>query len=471
MAEFIKDYSIVARMRQISAGQGAIFDYPAYIVVYLLHVLARDTGFPSEGCQDEQMYADLCSPLFFFMQALVKSSIVDGDLDLVNDAVLCLFSILRAIRKAEDAVDVQMTTKLHMLADIGIFFLNASKHGSISASQTPGQILLPSSLYGTSSAKNYANSKKSYFDECFLSRVLQKLKSSVPQVNVQKPAKNLKHGPKCQEDAPKSSFSTNFVSNLASSKLDDLSRKATTLVKTVRPDVPSGKRRKCALSSAVSGSVGLHECSTIDKQQNIASKHCEITWERKRLSSSGSVNLMTDSHVSTRKSKRAAALLENTTVGCKSLVQPCKCPRTNLKDTCGSKYSFLLSDEISLIKLYESFPSVTDLGSTFTVVASYATFDDLLILEGSNCLLGFTVYMSIGPGNHSYLSSLRKTTATTGGGTSKDGTSLNQENGGKENRRGKSSGTSESVVNTKRKAVSPAVPCSYFQASRSRGKG
>lgn len=60
MAEFIKDYSLVARVKQNSAVHGAIFDYPAYIVVYLIHVLAHDTGFPSEGCQDEQMYADVC---------------------------------------------------------------------------------------------------------------------------------------------------------------------------------------------------------------------------------------------------------------------------------------------------------------------------------------------------------------------------------------------------------------------------
>lgn len=51
----------------------------------------------------------LCSPLFSVMQALVNSSIVDGNLDLINDAVLYLYSILRAIRKTEDAVDVQMT--------------------------------------------------------------------------------------------------------------------------------------------------------------------------------------------------------------------------------------------------------------------------------------------------------------------------------------------------------------------------
>lgn len=60
MTEFIKDYSMVARMRQTSAVERAIFDYPAYILVFLIHVLAHDTGFPSEGCQDEQMYANLC---------------------------------------------------------------------------------------------------------------------------------------------------------------------------------------------------------------------------------------------------------------------------------------------------------------------------------------------------------------------------------------------------------------------------
>lgn len=52
----------------------------------------------------------LCSPLFFILQALVDISIVDGDLDIVNDAVLHVVSIFRAIRKVEDAVDAQMTT-------------------------------------------------------------------------------------------------------------------------------------------------------------------------------------------------------------------------------------------------------------------------------------------------------------------------------------------------------------------------
>jgi hypothetical protein len=35
-------------------------DYPAYIVVFLIHVLAHDAGFPPDGCQDEQVYAQFC---------------------------------------------------------------------------------------------------------------------------------------------------------------------------------------------------------------------------------------------------------------------------------------------------------------------------------------------------------------------------------------------------------------------------
>ena len=60
MAEFIKDYSLVAREQQTSAVQGAIIDYPAYIVVFLIHVLAQNSDFQLEGCQDEKLYADLC---------------------------------------------------------------------------------------------------------------------------------------------------------------------------------------------------------------------------------------------------------------------------------------------------------------------------------------------------------------------------------------------------------------------------
>ncbi|XP_027368350.1 sister chromatid cohesion protein PDS5 homolog A [Abrus precatorius] len=339
LAEFIKDYSIVAHTRQTSAVQGAIIDYPAYILVFLIHVLARNNDFAFEICQDEKKYADICSPLFFILRALIDDSIV-GDLNLVNDAVSHLFSIFRAIRKVEDAVDVQMTTKLHMLAEIGIFTLNALKGDGISVCQVPGQVLLPSSLYRANS-----KSPKSFFDENFLSRVFHTLQKSMPQGYTQKTAETLlKHGHKGHQDVPKYIYG---VLDLASSKPDNLPRREIENAKTVRPNIPSVKRRKC-VSQSGSGSIGLHECSTIEKQQKLPSKHCQKSIESNLFSSSDSViskGSLSESHVPTCKTKRTAACsLENAVTSSKHTVQPSKCPRTKLKDTCGSKRQDILAD-------------------------------------------------------------------------------------------------------------------------------
>ncbi|KAK7301359.1 hypothetical protein RJT34_12222 [Clitoria ternatea] len=352
MAEFIKDYSIIARKRKISGVEGAMIYHPAYILVFLIHVLAWNTDFPFEVCQDAKMYTDLCSPLFFVLQALVDVSMVDGDQDLVNDAYLHLYSIFRAITKAEDAVDVQMTSKLHVLAEIGIFTLNALNHGGISVLQTPGQVLLPSSLYRASLIKNGANSKcpKSHFDDHFLMGVFETLKKLIPPqpcTHKNQTAKTLpKHGHK---GLPNSKINVYGVLDLAPNKLDNLSSREIANAKIVRPNIPPGKRRKCVALSG-SGSVGLHECSTIEKQQKFASKHFEKTIER-NISSSDSVSCkdsLSASHVPTRKSKRTAAcLLENAMTSSKQTdtVQPFKCPRTKLRDTtCGSKKQDVLAD-------------------------------------------------------------------------------------------------------------------------------
>ncbi|KAH1215945.1 Sister chromatid cohesion protein PDS5 A-B [Glycine max] len=335
-----QDYSILARRRQTSAVQGVIIDYPAYILVFLIHVLARNNDFPFE--------------------ALVDISIVEGAQDIVNDAVLHVISIFRAIRKVEDAIDAQITPKLHMLAEIGIFILNEFNHGGISVLQTPGQILLPSSLYRVSLIKNDTSSKcpKSFFDEKFLSRVFHALKeSTVPHGYAQKPAKTLpKHGHKGQQDVKKSNVNIYGVLDSASSKPDDLSRREIANAKAVRPNIPSVKRGKCVPSSG-SGTVGLHECSMTEKQQKIASKHCEKTIERNMLSSSDSVRFkgsLTESHVPTRKSKRAAACSsENAVTSSKHTVEPSKCRRTKRKDTCGSKRHQLQKLSIQMHVLLE----------------------------------------------------------------------------------------------------------------------
>lgn len=44
--------------------------------------------------------------------------------------------------------------KLHMVAEIGVFTLNALNHGEISISQAPRQVLLPSLLYRVRLTKN-----------------------------------------------------------------------------------------------------------------------------------------------------------------------------------------------------------------------------------------------------------------------------------------------------------------------------
>nr|XP_025675796.1 uncharacterized protein LOC112776052 isoform X7 [Arachis hypogaea] len=182
IAEFIKDYGLVTRKQQSSAAHGAVA-HPTYMVVYLIHVLAQNSDFPLKGCRNEKLYADFCSPLFFVLQAFTNASIVDGDLDVVNDAVLHLFSIFRAIRKAEDAIDPQTNAKLHILAEFGMFALNAINHGAISVSQAPGQILLPSSFY-----KLQGNSKcsESFCEEGFLCSLFATLKRCTPQAFAQK---------------------------------------------------------------------------------------------------------------------------------------------------------------------------------------------------------------------------------------------------------------------------------------------
>ena len=140
----------------------------------------------------------------------------------------------------------------------------------------------------------------------------------------------------------------------ASSKLDALSRRATTDTKVQRPNSASGRRRKRAPSPTFSGSVGLRECSTIDKQQNLPSNHCESTLERNELSTCDSVSLkdsLAESHSPTHKLKRDATLTENAVTSRKCTVRPPKCPKTKLRDSCDSKVC-QKSTHLSAVKYY-----------------------------------------------------------------------------------------------------------------------
>ena len=61
MAEFIEQYSKIARMHQTSVVQEESMTFvPAYIVVFLIYILAHDSDFPHVDCQDENVYAQFC---------------------------------------------------------------------------------------------------------------------------------------------------------------------------------------------------------------------------------------------------------------------------------------------------------------------------------------------------------------------------------------------------------------------------
>ncbi|KAJ6709378.1 PRECOCIOUS DISSOCIATION OF SISTERS 5 ISOFORM A [Salix koriyanagi] len=227
--EFIKDYSRKAQIRQTSGVQGSsLMDYPAYIVVFLIHVLAHDAGFPPDGCQDEQVYAQFCSPLFWALQAL-------------------------------DAVDAHQTPKLLILAEIGISIVNELNH-VISSSLAPKQISLPSSLYRISVVKKCDKTSlkcltKFSVDESFVKRVVHILKSQISGPATTTLSKRRR---KVQEVTIQSSDVEHNTSNPASQKIASLSLTGTReKQKAAAKEIGLGYTRKRALSPIDSESMVL----------------------------------------------------------------------------------------------------------------------------------------------------------------------------------------------------------------------
>ncbi|XP_055832582.1 sister chromatid cohesion protein PDS5 homolog B isoform X3 [Solanum dulcamara] len=147
MEEFVHVYGNAARINQMSTMPGHVTGFPVYIVVYLIHVLAHDANFPTADHHDANSCPQFFSPLVFSLRALIDFNYSDGTVDLVSKASSYLRSIFHAIKKAEDAVDAQITPNLHMLSDIGISLLDVISNTGVSHSHISGLILLPSSLY------------------------------------------------------------------------------------------------------------------------------------------------------------------------------------------------------------------------------------------------------------------------------------------------------------------------------------
>ncbi|KAK9945794.1 hypothetical protein M0R45_011293 [Rubus argutus] len=310
MTEFIKDYSREAQAHQISGAQeGLMTSFPAYIVVFLIHLLAHDKGFPHEDCQDEEIYAQFCYPLFVLLRDLVNASDVDGPRGIVKDSVLYLIFIFRAIKNAEDAIDVDKTPRLHLLADIGYSFVMLTNHNGLSSSDGPGQILLPSSLYKSNSRRL----ARSCFDEYFVRRVVHIFKANISLLSSTLP----KRGQKCQEN------STN--SNVIKGNIG----------------ISTGHRRKRALSPSVSGS-----------DRNGASKKSEISLGKELVSSCDSV--ATKSSLDDQNVKRKNdSLMENVNVN-RSIDEEHSNHPSTYKITCNS------SVDVQVVRLE------TDSGETLT---------------------------------------------------------------------------------------------------------
>ncbi|CAO2834529.1 unnamed protein product [Amaranthus hypochondriacus] len=197
LLEFIKDTRKAVQTCSASANEESMTNSPAYIMVFLLHVLAHAAGSLCVDSDNEESFAQFCRPLLVLLHVLVDSQFVDGDLDLANKNFLHLRSIFRAIRRAEDAEDPEKTPKLHMLAEIGLSVLNALKHDNINLSNAPGLVLLPSSLYKTCemrrSNKDNCFPAEVVVNESFLKKLVHILKCDLIQLS----SSNVKHGRKC----------------------------------------------------------------------------------------------------------------------------------------------------------------------------------------------------------------------------------------------------------------------------------
>ncbi|XP_065880511.1 sister chromatid cohesion protein PDS5 homolog B [Euphorbia lathyris] len=274
LEEFIKDYSTKAGNPQISAVQeGSFTNYPAYIVVFLIHVLAHNDGFPPEDCEDEKAYTYFCSPLFWVVRALLNAHVVNGNMDLVNDTAVYLLSIFSAIKKAEDAEDATQTLKLQILAEIGtgiVFALNHDCNSSSRSSSAPERIFLPASLYKLSSVKKSDKENLKVPSQSFFKRVVDGLRSQVSM-----PASSLpKRGRKCQEGGLQSG---NYMRlNLTSCKNANISRNETTerqkpssqdinLVQNVVKRVPAFEENS-RVDSPVTGESSKHSAGKVNEQ-------------------------------------------------------------------------------------------------------------------------------------------------------------------------------------------------------------
>ncbi|KAH0938667.1 hypothetical protein HID58_006128 [Brassica napus] len=251
---FIRNATREARAGRDVDQRESLTDCPAYMIVFLIHVLAHDPDFPSEDCMDEHVYARFCGPLLSVLQVLLSN----------KEIAPFLCCILRAIKRAEDAVDACKTPRLHILADIGSSAVNTSKCIDATSPQAPRSILLPSSL--------------------FMERVVHIFRSQISL-----------HDQKCQEDTPAVVLEDGDLPLLLGNQIETSMTGSTEASKN---NTRCSKKRT---------HLGLPEKSTTTTREmkNVTSKKCKTVEGGEHISRDSTVSLRTvESEIPKKKLER-----------------------------------------------------------------------------------------------------------------------------------------------------------------------
>ncbi|CAO1944277.1 unnamed protein product [Urochloa humidicola] len=173
-------------VQQNRAGKDSIVDNPAYTVVFLIHTLAYDGGLPSNYYEDETSFPEFCSPLCVMLRELVEiDSFYRNEHGPTASYVSVLSGIFRAIQKAEDPADSEITPKLHILSKIGLLIVKElDKYCKMSDS--PRHILLPSSYYKLSGSERKADEccEENFVSDKLVKRILKAHEPCKHQDNV-----------------------------------------------------------------------------------------------------------------------------------------------------------------------------------------------------------------------------------------------------------------------------------------------
>ncbi|XP_008785877.2 sister chromatid cohesion protein PDS5 homolog A [Phoenix dactylifera] len=301
LTEFLKNNGGKLRkhqkiLKKDTAG-GTMTSYPEYIVVFLIHILAHDHDFPSENCHDEDAYAEFCSPLIVILRMLVNLDFANGNKNDACEIISNLLAIFRAIQNAEDAVDAQTTSKLHIISKIGLVTVKALGRRCKVSSGTPCQVLLPSSYY-RKTCREVSSPTDEFINEGFVRRILDTVESYITQL----PSSDFKQC-RSQEDARHLDIKKCFSNDIPRErKFDSLPSKLNEetgnvyatgkgLKNIVPPKVCSKAKHKNLLSatSLISTEL-LHENSAIYESTSLSPEFANPAGGNEQLSSCDSVS-------------------------------------------------------------------------------------------------------------------------------------------------------------------------------------